>query len=149
MNNPLAGDKRRLIAALSLLLSLGFIVTSFTSYFVSRNTIRQSILEDELPLTADNIYSEIQKDLVRPTFISSMMASDTFLRDWILNGERDVAQISKYLQEVKTRLRRLRQLFRLRAHAQLLLCPGHPEADQPGRRARRLVLPRARHVAAL
>lgn len=103
MNNPIADDKRKLIIALSLLLSLGFIVTSFTSYFVSRNAIRQSILEDELPLTADNIYSEIQKDLVRPTFISSMMASDTFLRDWILDGERDVTQISKYLQEVKNR----------------------------------------------
>lgn len=99
----LASDKQKLIIALSILLSLGFIITSFASYFVSKESIRQSIIKDELPLTSDNIYSEIQKDLVRPTFISSMMASDTFLRDWILNGEKDIGQITKYLGEIKAR----------------------------------------------
>ena len=99
----LAGDKQKLITALSVLLSLGFVITSFASYFVSKETIRQSIIRDELPLTADNIYSEIQKDLVRPTFISSMMASDTFLRDWVIAGEKDVGQITKYLDEIKKR----------------------------------------------
>jgi diguanylate cyclase (GGDEF)-like protein len=99
----LANDKQKLITALSVLLSLGFIITSFASYFVSKETIRKSIIKDELPLTSDNIYSEIQKDLVRPTFISSMMASDTFLRDWVLDGEKDLAQITKYLGEIKNR----------------------------------------------
>ncbi|HWU82572.1 MAG TPA: GGDEF domain-containing protein, partial [Methylophilaceae bacterium] len=100
---PLANDKQKLITALCILLSMGFIITSFASYFVSRETIRESIIEDELPLTSDNIYSEIQKDLVRPTFISSMMASDTFLRDWIIDGEKDLAQITKYLGEIRQR----------------------------------------------
>jgi diguanylate cyclase (GGDEF)-like protein len=99
----LASDKLKLITALGILLSLGFMVTSFASYFVSRETIRDSIIKDELPLTSDNIYSEIQKDLVRPTFISSMMASDTFLRDWVLDGEKDISQITKYLDEIKKR----------------------------------------------
>lgn len=100
---PLSSDKQKLITALGILLSLGFFFTSFASYFVSKEAIRQSIIRDELPLTSDNIYSEIQKDLVRPTFISSMMASDTFLRDWILNGEKDLAQVTKYLGEIKSR----------------------------------------------
>ncbi|HZV99390.1 MAG TPA: sensor domain-containing diguanylate cyclase [Methylophilaceae bacterium] len=103
MKNPILSDKHKLITVLSILLSIGFIITSLASYFVSKNTIRQSILQSELPLTSDNIYSEIQKDLVRPTFVSSMMASDTFLRDWVLDGEKNVGQMSKYLQEVKTR----------------------------------------------
>ena len=99
----LANDKQKLIAALSILLSLGFIITSLASYFVSKETIRESIIKDELPLTSDNIYSEIQKDLVRPTFISSMMASDTFLRDWIIDGEKDLSQVTKYLEEIRKR----------------------------------------------
>jgi diguanylate cyclase (GGDEF)-like protein len=65
--------------------------------------IRESIIHSELPLTSDNIYSEIQKDLVRPIFISSMMAGDTFLRDWMLAGEHDLSKISRYLSEVKSR----------------------------------------------
>jgi len=95
--------KRTLLLGLSLLLSLGFFSTTLVSYHVSRNAIRESILTQELPLTSDNIYSEILKDLVRPVFVSSMMASDTFLRDWTLRGERDPSEITRYLKEVMER----------------------------------------------
>ena len=75
-------------------MAAGFIVTSLASYFVARASIRRNIVDNDLPLTSDNIYSEIQKDLVRPTFISSMMARDTFLRDWVLSGEREIGRAS-------------------------------------------------------
>lgn len=95
--------KRALLLGLSLLLCVGFFSTTLISYHVSRNAIRESILTQELPLTSDNIYSEILKDLVRPVFISSMMASDTFLRDWALRGERDPSEITRYLKEIMAR----------------------------------------------
>ena len=95
--------KRALLIGLSLLLCVGFFSTTLVSYHVSRNSIRESILVQELPLTSDNIYSEILKDLVRPVFISSMMASDTFLRDWTLRGERDPSEITRYLKEIMAR----------------------------------------------
>ncbi len=94
-------EKSRLLAWLSLVLVAGFLVTSIAAYVVSRDSIRQGIVEQALPLTGDNIYSEIQKDILRPVFISSLMAHDTFLRDWMLNGERDGSQIVRYLNEVK------------------------------------------------
>ncbi len=97
---PLAGDKRKLIVMLSLLLSVGFAVIALVNYYVSKAAIRESIVANELPLTSDNIYSELQKDLIRPVFISSMMASDTFLRDWVVSGEKDVGRMTKYLHEV-------------------------------------------------
>lgn len=93
----------RILLLLGALLAIGFLATSLSSYYVSKQEIHDSIVDRELPLTSDTIYSEIQKDLVRPVFISSMMASDTFLRDWVLHGERDVAQMTKYLKEVMTR----------------------------------------------
>jgi diguanylate cyclase (GGDEF)-like protein len=83
------------------LLIAGFVTTILTSYLVSRDAIRQSVVEQALPLTSDNIYSEIQKDILRPVFISSLMASDTFLRDWMIGGEKDPDQISRYLKQVK------------------------------------------------
>lgn len=94
------GDKARLITVISLLLCAGFLATSLVSYFVSRDAIRASITLTELPLTSDNVYSEIQKDLIRPVLISSMMARDTFLRDWVIAGENDVDQMTRYLKEV-------------------------------------------------
>jgi diguanylate cyclase (GGDEF)-like protein len=96
-------DGRRLLVLLSLLLSAGFFATTLGSYFVSKNVIRQAIIGQELPLASNNIYVELQKDLVQPVVISSTMAHDTFLRDWVLRGERDVDELNRYLQEIKTR----------------------------------------------
>jgi diguanylate cyclase (GGDEF)-like protein len=63
--------------------------------------MRQSITDQALPLTGDNVYSEIQRDIVRPIFISSQMAHNTFLQDWLLNGEQDVSAVTRYLKQVK------------------------------------------------
>lgn len=95
--------KRQLVIVLSALLCLGFFATTIANYLVSRASIKQAIIESELPLTSDNIYSEIQKDLIRPIFISSTMASDTFLRDWVIGGEKDVSQMTHYLAEISKR----------------------------------------------
>jgi diguanylate cyclase (GGDEF)-like protein len=83
-----------------VLLGGGFLATSLLSYYASRASIRDSIVNTELPLTSDTVYSEIQKDLVRPILISSMMARDTFMRDWVVAGERDPEQMTRYLNEV-------------------------------------------------
>lgn len=94
-------QKNRLILIVSLLLITGFLITSLASFFVSRASLRSQISEKELPLTGDNIYSEIQRDLLSPIFISSLMATDTFLRDWVINGEQDTSKITRYLKEIK------------------------------------------------
>jgi len=96
-------DRRSLILIIGLLLSVGFFATTLFGYFVSRDAIRNAIIGQDLPLTSSNIYSEIQKDLVRPVLISSTMAHDTFVRDWVLRGEHEVSEMSRYLAEVRQR----------------------------------------------
>lgn len=96
-------DKRRLVIAVSLLLTVGFAATALSNYYISRGAIRETIAASALPLTSDNIYSEIQKDLLRPVLISSLMASDTFLHDWVHEGEKDIGSITRYLREIKER----------------------------------------------
>ncbi|MBM7060372.1 GGDEF domain-containing protein [Pseudomonas sp. UL073] len=90
-----------LLVLLCLLLVCGFLATSLASYYASRDAIRDSIVNTELPLTSDTVYSEIQKDLIRPVLISSMMSRDTFVRDWVMSGEQDVGQLTRYLHEVQ------------------------------------------------
>lgn len=102
-NMGMFSEKTAILWRLGLILVAGFLTTSIAGYVVSRDTVRRGIVEQALPLTGDNIYSEIQKDILLPVFISSMMAHDTFLRDWILDGERDPAQIDHYLKEVKAK----------------------------------------------
>ncbi|MDC8757741.1 sensor domain-containing diguanylate cyclase [Janthinobacterium fluminis] len=93
--------KYRLLMWVTLILVCGFLATSLASYISSRDAIEHGIAEQTLPLTGDNIYSEIQKDILRPVFISSLMAHDTFVRDWMLGGEKNPQQIVRYLKELK------------------------------------------------
>jgi diguanylate cyclase (GGDEF)-like protein len=88
---------------ISLILISGFLTTSILSYWVSKRSMRASITDQALPLTGDNVYSEIQKDIVRPIFIAAEMASNTFLKDWLANGEVNQSQLIRYLKEVKSK----------------------------------------------
>ena len=104
-------QKYKLVMVIIVLLATGFLVTSLASYFVARESLRSRIALSELPLTSDNIYSEIRHDLSRPVFLSAMMATDTFLRDWILDGEIDERQIIKYLKEIQTKYHTFTSFF--------------------------------------
>lgn len=88
-------------AALALLLLTGFLATSLISYFVAQDSLGEQIAEESLPLTSDNIYSEIDRDLLRLILISSLMAHDTFVRDWTLDGEQDADRILRYLEQIQ------------------------------------------------
>jgi diguanylate cyclase (GGDEF)-like protein len=96
-------DKRKFIWILSGLLLAAFLATSGISYKVAHESLSRQIEETSLPLTSDNIYSEIQQDLLRPIFISSLMAQDTFVRDWVLGGEQEPGKIIRYLKEIQDR----------------------------------------------
>ena len=96
---PQIYSKRALIVLVVAILGVAFVTITFVTFFLSRNELRAEIVSSELPLTSDTVYSEIQRDLIRPVTVSQMMASDTFLRDWALNGEGNLTAIQKYLLE--------------------------------------------------
>ncbi|MBU2648474.1 sensor histidine kinase [bacterium] len=96
---------------ISILLVIGFLITSLASYFAASTLLRSEIIDNQLPLTSDNIYSEIQRDLLQPILISSLMAHDTFLKDWVLAGEKQPEQVIKYLNEIKTRYNTFTSFF--------------------------------------
>ncbi len=103
MANWQAGSsvRRNLIALIGLILIAGFATSSVISYQVSKASLREALIGNELPLTSDNIYSEIQRDLLRPVFVASMMADDTFVRDWLLDGEVDSGKMIRFLDEIR------------------------------------------------
>ncbi len=97
------GDKARLLAALTVLLLAGFLGTGYFAFLAARDSIRGNIEKNDLPVAAESVYARLQKDLVEPVFVSSMMANDTFLHDWIVGGEKDLSAVVRYLSEIKTR----------------------------------------------
>ncbi len=102
---------KQLLPILSILLIAGFLITSLASFIVSRGSLHSEILLNELPLTSDNIYSEIQRDLLSPILISSLMATDTFLRDWVISGEKDTDQVTKYLKDIQKQFNTFTSFF--------------------------------------
>jgi diguanylate cyclase (GGDEF)-like protein len=78
-----------------------FVFISAYNYKVSSESVRKDILQSALPLTRDNIYSELQASLTRPIFVSSLMANDTFLKDWSMDGENGISKIKRYLDEIR------------------------------------------------
>ena len=103
--------KYSFMSVLTLLLVVGFLCTSIISYFVARQSLAEQIAGSTLPLTSDNIYSEIQQDLRRPIFISSLMAHDTFVRDWVLAGETNPDKMVRYLREIQQRYATVTSFF--------------------------------------
>ena len=93
--------KRLFIIILTTLLAVGFVATSLVSYFVAEDSLKSQIADESLPLTSDNIFSEIERDLLRSILISSLMAHDTFVRDWVRNGEEDSERIVRYLDQIQ------------------------------------------------
>lgn len=73
------------------------------NYLTSMDTTREQLKNSALPLTIDNIYTEIQKNIIEPNLIASMMAHDTFLIDWLAHEEDDVQQIIRYLKTIQNK----------------------------------------------
>ena len=103
--------KSTFILLIGFMLITGFLITSLNSFFVSRSALRAEIAAHALPLTSDDIYAAIQRDLKLPVFISGLMAADTFFRDWVLDGERDADKIRKYLLAIQTRYNTITSFF--------------------------------------
>ncbi len=66
--------KRKLVVALSLTIGLGFFIALFVSYSVAKVSIHHSLVDQQLPLTANSFYSDLINDSLglfitpRPTF---------------------------------------------------------------------------------
>lgn len=93
--------KTKLLGALSFILITAFVATSLINYMVTRDSVREELLNSSLPLTGKNIYSEIHAAMMRPILVSSSMANDAFLIDWVLEGEKSKNEIIKYLSGIK------------------------------------------------
>jgi uncharacterized protein YneF (UPF0154 family) len=56
--------KLYVLVAVILLLVVGFLATSFVSYYVARDSMASQISEQALPLTSDNLNSEIVRSSI-------------------------------------------------------------------------------------
>lgn len=81
-------------------------VSSIKTYINYQKDIEYSqtqLKNISLPLSVDNIYSEVQHRMIKPLIVSSLMSNDTFLKDWLIQGEKDIPSVQKYLKEIQNK----------------------------------------------
>lgn len=100
---PLAAIRSRTLWWFCIALFIVFFTMSWMSYHAANKAIGRQIEDNTLPLTSDNVYSQIQRDLVEPTFVAALMAHDTFVRDWAMQVQPDSDPMQRYLAEIKRR----------------------------------------------
>ncbi len=91
----------KLTILLMLVLIPSFIAVSLLNYFVQRDSIREELITTSLPLVRDLIDWEINSRLQDPLLASSLMARDTFLIDWIQDGEIEPLKIERFLDSIR------------------------------------------------
>lgn len=96
-------SRNKLLLALALILTLAFVGGSLINYMITRASIHKEILDKDLPLTMDNIYSDLTTELLRPIMVASSMATDTFLKEWTIEGEKDTGRVVRYLEQIRAR----------------------------------------------
>lgn len=123
----------RLLGWITLILVGGFLTTSVAAFLASREAIEHSISEQALPLTGDLIYSGLQKDILYPVFISSLMSQDAALRDFLAGGEKSPAAIQAYLTEIKEKYGTVASFLGSDASRKLYHTYGPPDDIVEGR----------------
>lgn len=68
----------RIVFIITTLVFILSATLTIINYLTSMETTREQLKSSALPLTIDNIYTEIQKNIIEPNLIASMMAHDTF-----------------------------------------------------------------------
>lgn len=93
----------RVLIIVSTLLVILSIAISVINYAVSLKFTQNDLVNRSLPLSVDNIYTEIQSHIIAPSLVSSMMASDTFVKEWLIHDEQNSERIRRYLEAVKNK----------------------------------------------
>ena len=91
------------LSILSIIIVIAFLASNLFSYYTTKKTLISEIRGSSLPLLSENIYSEIQRSLSLPINVSSTMAHDSFLINWINNGEKNPGEIRQYLNKIKSK----------------------------------------------
>ncbi|MDN5115127.1 sensor domain-containing diguanylate cyclase [Aliarcobacter butzleri] len=96
-------SKYKVVVLITILLIFFSILLSVVNYIVSLNNAQNQLKEQALPLSLDNIYTDIQKNIIQPYLVSSMMANDTFVQEWLANDEENNQRIERYLEAIKNK----------------------------------------------
>jgi hypothetical protein len=94
-------ESKKSLTLLAFIIIGTFLLSSILSYRTAKQTLKQEVRSSSLPLLSENIYSDLQNALSVPIHLSSSMARDAFLINWINGGEKDPEELQLYLKNMR------------------------------------------------
>jgi len=116
--------KSRMLISILVLISIGFIVSAISSVQIAKELRLKRLTEQDLPLILDNAHSNIEKTLLKPEVIASMMASNSFLISWVEGDTKNIKQIRNYLSGIKKKYNLFTVFVALENHHQYFFDHG-------------------------
>lgn len=92
-----------MLVLVGVLIVTGFITTASISFYLSRQSALNELIHNQLPLSSESIYAEMQKSLLMPETVAAFMANDPFLQAWAATEEHKTGKVIEYLRAVKRR----------------------------------------------
>ncbi len=93
--------KYSLLIWLALLLLIGILSSGAVNFYAANNVFPQTLAEHSLPLSADAIHAEIQRNIARSVVLASSEVDETFIREWSANDEPDQAALLAHLKSAQ------------------------------------------------
>jgi methyl-accepting chemotaxis protein len=81
--------QNKLILSMTSCLLVFVGISSGLSIWLIGNTVRERVVQDELPTAVNGIRADVQRQLAGPITASRAMATNAFLRQWEADGEPD------------------------------------------------------------
>ena len=98
------GIQKKLMIIISLALVLSLAIATGMNNYYARSLIENRLKTSELPAILHSIRNDIDKQISIPVLASRHMAENSFLIDWVAQGENalGLASITQYLSSVKS-----------------------------------------------
>lgn len=99
------GIRLKLIIGMGAALLISIFVMVALNIFQMRGLLDRYLLETALPASLESIAHSVERDMEAPITASEMIADNTFLKDWIAEGEPDdgLDAVTRFLEAVRSR----------------------------------------------
>lgn len=97
--------RNSIVISFVIIFILSVLVITILNNVIARNTIKNNLINSEIPAIIENIIGDFNEKIVKTVSGMSVVAEDSFLQEWILEGEpeSDLPKIKQRLENNSNR----------------------------------------------
>ena len=97
-----ASVRFKLSFVVAILLFISFMGLSYYNFLNSKNSLKNKIMTQDLPILSNSISNNIKAELLPSITVASTISNNFFVKKWLKDGEKDIDSLKKYLELIKS-----------------------------------------------